>query len=105
VTSSATRIPATTSAAPTRKATWKPPVSACRVDSPAAARLSVRDDDTVASTASPSAAPICVVVLTSPDASPASSGVAPDMATVISAGMAIPAPRPSSAALGRMCCT
>ena len=59
----------------------------------------------MASTARPSAAPICVVVFTSPEASPASSGVAPDMATVISAGMEMPAPSPSSAVLGRTCCT
>ena len=44
--------------------------------------------------------PTCAVVLTSPEASPASSGVAPDIATFISAGNAIPAPMPSSSIEG-----
>ena len=44
----------------------------------------------------PSAPPTCAVVLTSPEARPASSGVAPDIASVMSEGNARPAPVPRS---------
>src|SRR3954464_9859788 len=40
------------------------------------------------------APPTCTLVLTSPEASPESSGVAPDMASVISDGKPSPAPAP-----------
>ena len=51
--------------------------------------------DSVASTASPSAPPTCAVVLTSPEVRPASLGVAPDIASVMSAGKHTPMPKPS----------
>ena len=54
--------------------------------SPSASRLSVRPVASVASTARPIAPPTWTVVLTRPDARPASLGVAPDIASVISAG-------------------
>ena len=50
----------------------------------------------VASTARPIAPPTCTVVLTRPDASPESLSVAPDIASVISAGKPSPAPTPMS---------
>ncbi len=65
---------------------------------PAAARV-----DNVASTASPSAPPTCAVVLTRPEARPASCGSTPDMATFISAGKQMPAPMPSSSIEGITC--
>ncbi len=51
--------------------------------------------DSVASTARPSAPPTCAVVLTRPEARPASSWVAPDIASVISAGKDAAEPMPS----------
>ena len=69
------------------------------------ARPSVRSLANVASSASPSAPPTCTVVLTRPDASPASLSVAPDIASVISEGAARPAPSPSSTMTGRMSVT
>ena len=54
----------------------------------------MRSVASVASTARPIAPPTCTVVLTRPEARPESSGVAPDIASVISAGKARPAPRP-----------
>ena len=56
----------------------------------------------VATTASPSAPPTCTVVLTRPDARPASLGVAPDIASFISAGNALPMPAPIRIIVGRM---
>ena len=56
--------------------------------------------ESVASTARPSAPPTCWVVLTRPEASPASLGVAPDIAIVISAGKSRPAPVPISTIVG-----
>ena len=60
----------------------------------------MRSVDTVASTARPMAPPTCVVVLMRPEASPASLGVAPDIASIIRAGKARPAPMPSSSITG-----
>ena len=57
----------------------------------------------MASTARPSAPPIWAVVLTRPEASPASCGVALDMASVISAGKHRPAPVPISTVTGSTC--
>ena len=65
------------------------------------AGASVRSVASVASTASPIAPPTWMVVLTRPEASPASLWVAPDIASVISAGNARPAPAPSSSITGR----
>ena len=67
---------------PPGRPTWYPPVSAKpgRVLGGGQA-LGARATTRWRSTASPSAAPICAVVFTRPEASPASSGVAPDMAT------------------------
>ncbi len=56
--------------------------------------------DSVASTASPSAPPTCAVVLTRPEARPASCGSTPDIARFISAGKHMPAPMPSSSIEG-----
>ena len=56
-------------------------------------RSSVRAAASVDSTATPVAIPICWVVLNSPEARPASSAVAPDMPSVVSAGSTRPAPR------------
>jgi hypothetical protein len=82
-------------------ARWKPPVSAAALEAPPRTSPSACDVETVASTASASAPPTCAVVFTSPDASPASCGVAPDIARFISAGKQTPAPAPSSAIAGR----
>ena len=62
----------------------------------AARSAPVRELESVASTDSPSAPPTCWVVLTSPETRPESSGVAVDIASVISDGNAIPAPIPSA---------
>ena len=59
----------------------------------------------VAITAKPSAPPTCKVVLTSPEASPESLGVALAIASVISEGKQSPAPTPSSTITGRMSLT
>ena len=75
-------------------------MSAAAAGSPSAIRPSLRSVARVASTARPIAPPTCSVVLTRPDASPASLWVAPDIASVISAGKARPAPVPSSSITG-----
>jgi hypothetical protein len=59
----------------------------------------------VARTARPIAPPICTVALTRPEARPASCGVAPDIASVMSAGKLTPAPRPISTIAGTMSTT
>ena len=92
-------------AGPERNARWYPLVNADAVPSPPSIRLSLRVADSVASTARPSAPPTCAVVLTRPEARPASSWVAPDIASVISAGKQTPIPRPSMIITGRTCCT
>ena len=94
-------MPATTSPAPMPNARLKPPVSAEAVESPPASRAPVRVVDRVARTARPSAPPTCCVVLTRPEASPESLAVAPDIASVISAGNDSPAPVPSRSITGR----
>jgi hypothetical protein len=66
-----------------------------------AARLSVCEADSVASTARPSAPPTCTVVLTRPEARPASLGSTPDIDSVISDGKQTPAPAPSRTITGR----
>jgi hypothetical protein len=55
---------------------------------------------TVARTARPIAPPTLSDEFTSPEASPESLAVAPDMATVVRAGNARPAPSPSRAIAG-----
>ena len=69
-------------------------MSADAVEWPAAMRSSLRVADRVASTARPSAPPTCIVVFTRPEARPASSGFAPDIATVMSAGKDEPMSKP-----------
>src|SRR6266566_2114491 len=96
----ATAMAATTSTAAIRKASRYPPVSAAAVISPRPVSCWLRVADRVASTASPSAAPTCVVVLTSPEARPASRWVAPDIARVASAGKDTPMPMPISSIAG-----
>lgn len=54
----------------------------------------MRSEARVASTASPIAPPTWTLVLTSPEARPESSIVAPDIASVISDGKPSPAPAP-----------
>jgi hypothetical protein len=63
---------------------------------PLSSRLWVRSVESVASTARPIAPPTCMLVLTSPEASPESSIVAPDIARVMIAGKAEPMPMPIS---------
>jgi hypothetical protein len=60
----------------------------------------VRVVESVASTARPIAPPTWAEVLTSPDASPASRWVAPDIAIVIRAGKQVPIPAPSRISVG-----
>ena len=96
----AVTIATAASAAPIRYATWKPPVSAAAVDSPSASRLCVRSVEIVASRARPIAPPTWPVVFTRPDARPASLGVAPDIASIIRAGKATPAPAPKMIIVG-----
>ena len=67
-----------------------PELSAASRATPSARSASVRSVASVASTARPIAPPTCTVVLTKPEASPESLGVAPDIASVISAGKARP---------------
>ena len=55
-----------------------------------------RVEESVARIARPSDAPTCMVVLSRPEASPESLGVASAMATMVSAGKASPPPIPSS---------
>ena len=69
-------------------------------DSPSSVSASVRLAETVASTASPIAPPTCADVLTRPEARPASSGVALDIASFMSAGNELPAPNPSRSICG-----
>ena len=57
----------------------------------------------VASTESPSAPPTCWLVLTRPETRPESSGVAVDIASVISDGNASPPPRPIASVAGSSC--
>ena len=78
----------------------KPPTAACAWSTPSASRVAVRPLETVASTARPSAAPTWQVVLTSPEASPASSGRTPDIDSIIRAGKLIPTPAPMNSAEG-----
>ena len=78
--------------APTPNASRYPWVSASGAAVPPAARLPVRAAASVLSTATPSAAPTCCVVLTSPEVTPASEADAVDMARVIIAGKASPNP-------------
>jgi len=68
------------------------------LDAPAASRSLVRCEASVARTARPIAPPTWTLVLTMPDASPESLGVAPEMASVINEGK----PRPISTMAGRM---
>ena len=68
---------------------------------PAARRLSVRDAARLASTARPSAPPIMNAVLTTPEASPASSGATSLIAASRTGLNAMPAPMPSRIMLGR----
>ena len=56
----------------------------------------MRSVASVASTARPIAPPTWALVLTRPEARPASSGVAPDIASVISDGKEMPTPTPIS---------
>ena len=56
--------------------------------------------ESVASTASPRAPPTCRVVLTRPEARPASSGRTPVIARVITEGNESPAPMPISTIAG-----
>ncbi len=72
---------------------------------PPASRTLVREADSVARTARPAAPPTCNVVFTRPDASPESLDVAPDIASIMSAGNDSPAPMPSSTVAGRMSAT
>jgi EmrB/QacA subfamily drug resistance transporter len=67
---------------------------------PSVARCAVVDAASVASTAVPIAAPACCAVLFSPEARPASLASAPDMASMIEAGMATPIPAPITASTG-----
>ena len=64
-------------------------------------RPSLRVAERVARTARPKAPPTCAVVLTRPEARPASLCVAPDIASVISVGKAAPPPKPSRIITGR----
>jgi hypothetical protein len=82
--------------APTPNASRYPAVRASSDAVPPAARLPVRAAASVLSTATPSAAPTCCVVLTSPEVTPASEADAADMARVIIAGKASPNPPTSS---------
>jgi hypothetical protein len=75
-------------------------LSAASRATPSARSASVRSVASVASTARPIAPPTWTVVLTKPEARPESLGVAPDIASVISAGKARPAPAPSSSITG-----
>jgi hypothetical protein len=75
---------------------------AAAADAPSASRPSVRSVASVASTASPIAPPTCTLVLTRPDASPESLGVAPDIASPISDGKPRPAPMPIRTIAGAM---
>ena len=70
-------------------------MSAEAADSPSASSASVRSVANVASTARPIAPPTWTLVLTSPEASPESLAVAPDIARVISDGNPSPAPSPN----------
>ena len=56
--------------------------------------------ESVASTASPRAPPTCMVVLTRPEARPASSGFTPVIARVMIDGNESPAPIPTSTIAG-----
>src|SRR4028118_1995402 len=96
----ATKIATPTRAAPIPNARWYPLVNATAVDSPSPINSLLRDADRVASTARPRAPPTCAVVLIRPEANPASPGVAPDIASVMSAGKQRPAPVPSRTITG-----
>src|SRR4051795_8625450 len=84
--------PASAIPAPTRKALWKPSVSATTTGLPAAAGWSGGLFATVARIARPSAPPICCDVLISPDAKPASCGSTPLTAATVLDTKARPRP-------------
>ena len=69
----ATRAPATASAPVTANASWNPPVSAAAAGWPSCSRAVVRLTAMVVVTASPTAPPICWLVLISPEARPESA--------------------------------
>ena len=100
-------MPRTAKPAPARNATLKPsvsaPGSAAGLPCAASIRSSVRVLAIVASTASPSAPPICCDVLMSPDARPESSGEMPLTAAIVTGTNA--KPRPNAARIiGAMMC-
>src|SRR5439155_8808599 len=101
MTVAATTMAPTTRTAPMRNAKWYPLVNAEAVACPPSSRCLLRVVERVARTARPSAPPTCAVVLTRPEAKPASWGVAPDIASVISAGKQAPMPKPSRIMTGR----
>ena len=68
--------------AATQNASAKPSVRACGWEVPSLTRFSVRVVDTVVRIATPSAPPICWLVLMSPDARPASWGGTPASAAI-----------------------
>src|SRR6266508_1997804 len=86
--------PATPKPTATQNARLKPPVSADEIESPALVRWLVRVVETVEKIATPSAPPICCVVLMSPDASPASCGATPASAAIDIGTNENPSPTP-----------
>ncbi len=101
--------PSTAITEPPRNAAWKPSLSAfgSAAGSPPelATRSSVREVAIVASTASPSAPPICCEVLISPLASPASCSATPDIAAIVVVTKANPRPVAASSDGPRMSLT
>lgn len=59
-------------------------------------QMVVRSVASAVSTARPTAPPRCIELLTSPEASPASAGAVPDIASIASDGKPSPAPSPKS---------
>src|SRR4029450_8911635 len=90
MTTLATTIATTIRAAPTPNASWAPPVRAAARLARLSARSVPRAVASEAIAARPNAPPTWRVVFTSPDARPASLGVAPDIARLGSDGKGRP---------------